>query len=298
MLNPTFPKSTYERVPSPYVLKGNLASASINGNIAIDTGDELRLQRIFGDELWIKLCRAGLSPTRLANSNILEVCAGTGVLTHHLLMRCRPKSLTVNDISPSEMKSSQKLLDKANLDVDINWALGDLHNLNFDMCFDVIIGNSFLHHFHDCPKVLARFADLLPKGGVFISLHEPSKMSTVVEGAKLLAYPIACFFPDMVNNIARSRYKGQPSSTDIWMFDEATLKKVVKKAGFSKARVIPWNLFRPIVTQMLDLHLGPSKPRLSPSEQLVLRGAIAFDSFLNRILPSRFFGSVCLICQK
>ena len=28
----------------------------------------------------------------------LEVCAGTGFLTLHLLSRCSPKSLTVNDI--------------------------------------------------------------------------------------------------------------------------------------------------------------------------------------------------------
>jgi len=63
----------------------------------MDTGAEHRLQEVYGKENWLKLERAGLTPEVLSGSEVLEVCAGTGFLTYHLLQRCKPKHLIVND---------------------------------------------------------------------------------------------------------------------------------------------------------------------------------------------------------
>lgn len=297
MLKPSFPKSVCSAAAPNYVLEKSLANLTLDGNQAFDTAVEYRLQEVYGNELWAKLQRAGVSKSRLANADVLEVCAGTGFFTYHLLQRSQPKSLTINDISAQEIRAAQTLLDRLP-PRPVSWVLGDMHEIDFERKFDLIIGNSFLHHFHDVPRVLGRFANLLRAGGTFISLHEPTPMATVVESAKLFAYPLAVYFPGIVNEIARSRYVGKPSYTDIWLFEPHNLKQVALSAGFSRVRLIPWHLLRPLVVQKADLHLNAHKPLLSAREEAVLGRAVAIDGILNRFLPSRFFGSICLVCEK
>jgi ubiquinone/menaquinone biosynthesis C-methylase UbiE len=298
MLNPTFSRAAKSRITTPYVAPNDIAASTVAGNEAFDTGDEFRLQRVYGDEIWMKMERAGLSPARLSQSSVLEVCAGTGYLTHHLLERCTPKQLTVNDISAVELRAAKALMLAGHPNVAIDWVLGDVHRLNFGRKFDVIVGNSFLHHFHDVPAVLRRFASLLSPGGCFVSLHEPTPMAMVVEGAKVAAYPLACLAPGFVNEIARSRYRGDPSRTDIWVFEPRALRKVAIENGFAAARCHSWHLLRPIVVQTRSLHLSASKPALRDDEASLLRRTIVLDSVLNRILPSRCFGSFTLVCEK
>jgi ubiquinone/menaquinone biosynthesis C-methylase UbiE len=173
-----------------------------------------------------------------------------------------------------------------------------MHSVDFGCQFDFIIGNSFIHHFHDVPKVLARFAAMLEPGGAFISLHEPTPMSTVVEGAKWAAWPLAVLAPGFINDIARARYKGQPSSTDLWMFEAKKIKQVARQAGFAEAVAIPWGLMRAIVVQQHGLHLSETKPTLSADEVRRLRRAIKADAQINRLLPQRCFGSFCLLCRR
>jgi ubiquinone/menaquinone biosynthesis C-methylase UbiE len=110
VLNPSFPKSACDKVVSPYVAPYNLVNQTILGNKSNDTGIETRLQSVYGEELWLKLERAGFPSAVLDGLSVLEVCAGTGFLTFHLLSRCSPKTLTVNDISASEMSAAQKLM--------------------------------------------------------------------------------------------------------------------------------------------------------------------------------------------
>lgn len=298
MLNPTFPKSASRCVGSNYVAPDSIALSTLHGNESFNTGKEYRLQSVYGDEIWLKLARAGLTPPVLKELSVLEVCAGTGFLTFHLLSKCAPKNLTVNDISPSELDAAKKLVATIHPNTAVDWVLGDMHMVTFDRKFDVIIGNSFIHHFHNVPEVLSRFHHLLTDKGIFISLHEPTPMSTVVEGAKMLLYPLAVVAPGLVNDIARARHQGEPSLTDLWMFQSSKLKRVAEQAGFTSVDTFPWHLLRTIVTQKKGLHLSANKPRLSDDEVLVLRKAIDQDALLNRILPERFFGSISLVCRK
>ena len=298
MLNPSFPKTACDKVISPYVAPENLVGRTIHGNESNDTGTETRLQPVFGEELWLKLERAGFPPTVLDGLSVLEVCAGTGFLTFHLLSRCSPKSLTVNDISASEMKAAQQLMQEKHPAAKINWVLGDMHTIKFEQKFDVIIGNSFIHHFYNVPHVLARFQELLNPGGVFITLHEPTPMSTVVESAKILAWPLAVLAPGLVNNLARSRYKGDPSATDLWMFEPAKLRQVAVQSGFKSVDIHSWGLFRPIAVQRHSLHTSVKKLKLNESELQLFSKAIKIDAILNRFLPKRCFGSMCIVCKK
>ena len=299
MLNSSFSKAMQRCITTPYVAPPEVANRTVAGNEAFDTGGaEHRIQAVFGEEIWLKLARAGLSPEVFQGGDVLEVCAGTGLLTYHLLERCRPQHLTVNDISATELSLARQFIGKTYPDASIDWVLGDMHTVDFGRQFDLIIGNSFIHHFHDVPKLLARFAVMLKQGGVFISLHEPTPMSSVVEGAKVAAWPLTVLAPGFVNDIARARYKGQPSSTDLWMFEAEKIKQAARQAGFAEAVTIPWGLLRAIVVQQRGLHLSETKPALSVDEVRRFRRAIRADALLNRVLPQRCCGSICILCRR
>lgn len=298
MLNPTFSPAAKRRIRQTYVAPEDIAQSTVAGNEAFKTGNEYRLQKIYGDEIWGKLTRAGLGRAFFDGARVLEVCAGTGYLTYHLLARSVPAQLIVNDISETELAACRALIGSHFAQAAVSWAQGDMHTMAFEGSFDVIIGNSFLHHFHNVPAVLRRFAALLRPGGTFISLHEPTPMSTVVEGGKTLAWPLACIMPGFVNDIARARYRGEPSLTDIWMFEAPKLRRVAVAAGFREARTTPWHLARAMTVFRHGLHLSRVKPELTPVEASLLAKAIALDSQLNRVLSTRCFGSVCLVCTR
>ena len=298
MLNPTFPKQAAVSVGAAYVAPQSIATHTLHGNQLFDSGPEYRLQAVYGEEIWLKLKRADLTPDVFNNSDVLEVCAGTGFLTFHLLSRCKPKQLTVNDLSAQELQTSKSLLTRAYPNSAIDWVLGDMHTLDFCRQFDIIIGNSFIHHFHHVARLMSRVSALLNPGGLFVSLHEPTPMSTVVEGAKVAAWLLAVLAPGLVNDIARRRYRGPPSATDLWLFKPAELTQLSLQAGFSHATTIAWGLFRPMVVQKKRLHLSVDKPELSRDESRQLARAVRLDSILNRFVPQRCFGSLCLICRK
>jgi ubiquinone/menaquinone biosynthesis C-methylase UbiE len=298
MLNPSFPKSANQHVSADFVAERSIAQRTLHGNEFFDTGREYRMQPVYGDEVWLKLERAGLTPRMFEELSVLEVCAGTGFLTFHLLSRCKPKSLTVNDISASELRAARDLVESNVPGADVTWVVGDMHSIVFPQKFDVIIGNSFIHHFYNVPQVLSKFHSLLTDGGVFISLHEPTPMATIVEGAKLVAYPLGVIAPGLVNDIARARHRGEPSPTDLWMFEPPRLKRVAERAGFRSVSIYPWHLVRTVSAEKRRLHLSAQKPRLSNEEMEALRKSIRLDGWLNRILPQRFFGSICIACLK
>jgi ubiquinone/menaquinone biosynthesis C-methylase UbiE len=298
MLNPTYPRSDKKKIVGPYCLDSSMSKNNVLANLNSNTGPELRLQSVYGDEIWLKLQRAGFSAQKFETLNVLEPCAGTGFLTYHLLQRCRPKSLTVNDISSQELEESKVLLSNFNFSNIINWVEGDMHKISFNQSFDLIIGNSFLHHFHNVGKVLLHFANLLNNGGSFISLHEPTTIASVVESGKLLHYPFAVMFPELINDIIRYKHKGDPDPTDIWMFEKKKLEELALNSGFSKVRIYPWNLARQIFVAKNNLHLNKVKPKLLDNEVSSFKRAINFDSKLNRFLPSRFFGSLMMVCEK
>jgi ubiquinone/menaquinone biosynthesis C-methylase UbiE len=298
MLNRTYPNFLAKQVISDYVAPPLLIESSVESNKGFDTGEEYRLQPVFGKEIFNKLKRAGIGCTAIKEAEVLEVCAGTGFLTYHLLNLCAPKKLTVNDISSQELKSARKMILNKFPESNIEWKKGDMHVLDFGKKYDVIIGNSFLHHFHDVPKVLDRIYQLLNPGGVFISLHEPTPVGPFVEGRMWPFFFPASFMPNLMLNISRKRYKGKQGSEDIWLFEEKKIKKVALRTGFDRVYTYAWNLYRPIVVSEYKLHLSAQKKQLSSQEVLRLEKAIRMDELISRMLPSRMFGSLCIVCYK
>jgi ubiquinone/menaquinone biosynthesis C-methylase UbiE len=299
MLNPTYPKSYKKKEIRPYCLENSILKKTIEYNSNLNTGPELRLQKIYGDEIWLKLHRAGFSPKSFSTLNILEVCAGTGFLTYHLLKRSRPKLFIANDISSQELEQSKKFLSKYEFYKNIKWNKEDVYKINLKQKIDLIIGNSFLHHFYDVGKALQNFANLLPKGGTFISLHEPSETAAIIESGKLYAYPLAIFFPGLMNDIIRLKYRNSKIDyTDVWMFKKRKISELALNSGFSKVKIYPWNLVRQIYVAKNSMHLNKTKPKLLDNEVRGLKRAIYLDSYINKFLPWRFFSSLMIVCEK
>jgi hypothetical protein len=123
-------------------------------------------------------------------------------------------------------------------------------------------------------------------------------MSTVVEGGKWWAWPLAVLVPGLVNDVARMRSKATLRNDDIWMFEANRIRKLAHVAGFSQATTVPWGLLRPLMVQSGGLHLSSHKQELLPKEEVRLKHAIRIDAKLNHILPQRCFGSFGLMCIK
>lgn len=298
MLNPTFSIFSSKRVLEDYIAPIDIAESALRANSIFETGIEYRLNGVYGEEIWLKLERAGFTEDRLNKSSILEICAGNGFLTYHLLNKIRPIRYVINDISEIELKQNQKLISENFSNTCIEYLQGDVHTLDATGKFDIVIGNSFLHHFHDVPKAIRSIMSYLKPGGMFISLHEPTPLSPIVEGAKIYALPIGIMFPTLINNLIRMRYNGPPSETDLWMFKEKKLKKLFLKLKVANSKFYYWNLFRPIVVQKKYLHLSINKQSLNAFEQKQFKNSILKDSLLNKFLPSRFFGSMCIVVEK
>lgn len=299
MLNKTFSKDLAGNVIGDYRLADGLAKKIIEGNSAFDFDQtEWRRQPVFGDELWGKLARFGLCPESLAHMNVLEVCAGKGFLTYHLLNRAIPRKLTINDISEFELVKAREVVGMTCQNPGIKWVAGDVIEADLGGGFDLIIGNSFLHHFPDVPQLLSRFFELLNPGGVFVTLHEPSLMASVVEAGRVDLLPLGLTMPIFLNELARRFHKGGHSLTDLWVFDTKVLRKIALSIGFYKVEITPWGLIRPMVAHHLKLHPGDHKKILSEKEQAILRACIKVDAALNQWLGQRFFGSFALACRK
>ena len=301
MLNPAFSREFVQSADERYQLP-EAAIAHVRGrNQAIDTGEELRIQRVFGDELWHKLKAIGLNRFAWQNKSVLDICCGTGFLSYHLLQRISPAKLVLLDISPEEVREASRLITGLDSGVRIEYQIGDALASGIpDATFDVIIGNSFLHHFHDVPKALEEFNRLLKPGGVFVSLHEPTGAALPLEAGSFRLFVKYLVMGSLY--IESMRYQGQgiepQGGTDVWIFRESDVRKLAREAGFVDIRTHSWNLLRPIVVAKKALHLGVSKQQLTRKEMLQLRAAIATDAILSKCLPQVLFGSVSIAAQK
>ncbi len=306
MLNPDFSRKIKNVDLENYVLPSAIIQKVVQQNQNFDSGPELRLQKIYGDELWLKIKSLGLKESDFENKKILDICCGTGFLSRHLLEKIKPRELTLLDISAKEISEAKKLLARSHPGVRINYITADFLNAEFPGRFDVIIGNSFLHHFYNMPLALKSIYNLLENGGVFISLHEPTIASIAFESRNpknYLSYLIkGKSYLDFISDKGLKKYPDElvrpGGGGDVWVFQPAEFKKLFQKTGFVKVKTAYWHFLRPIVVAIASLHLSPQKPRLNFFEKFFQESAIICDSILRHILPAQFFASVAIKAEK
>ena len=104
----------------------------------------------------------------------LEVGAGTGYFSLHLLMAGIIGQATCTDISPGMIDVLRANAARLRLDVDAQVA--DAEDLPFeDASFNLVLGHAVLHHLPDLDRAFAEFHRVLRPGGVVVFAGEPSR---------------------------------------------------------------------------------------------------------------------------
>jgi ubiquinone/menaquinone biosynthesis C-methylase UbiE len=297
-LNPAFSKEIARQAERTLALPENLRPAVAAQNTSFDTGMELRVQEVYTDEIWRKLDAFGLAPDFFAGKRLVDLCCGSGFLAYHLLRRIAPAEVSLLDISPADLEMARSLLCSR---TDTRFLVWDLHEPPPALgTFDVVLGNSFLHHFYDLPKAVEAIASMLRPGGTFLALHEPTPAAIALEGGSRRGYVKSVISPGAyIDTLRYTQGVIAPNSgADVWMFTRDSLEDIFRQHGFEHVECRNWGLCRPLVVARQQLHLRARKPTLSRSEVRALSRAVNWDAFLSRFAPSRLFGSIALMARQ
>ena len=104
----------------------------------------------------------------------LEVGAGTGYFSLHLLMAGVTREATCTDISPGMIDALKA--NAARLDLEVDARVTEAEALPFeDRSFDLLLGHAVLHHLPDLDKAFSEFYRVLRPGGFIVFAGEPSR---------------------------------------------------------------------------------------------------------------------------
>lgn len=153
----------------------------------------------------------------------IDVCCGTGYLAMELVRRnivdkCIALDINARAIAQLEEKLSREPNPR------IETVHGNFLEVELAEKVDLIIGNSFLHHFPDNKDFLIKCHSLLKEEGILFLCHEPTLANDFLEN------PIAFALAKLGK---RSRF----AMTDIWQYSEAGMTKLLKDSGFRKVEI-------------------------------------------------------------
>jgi ubiquinone/menaquinone biosynthesis C-methylase UbiE len=155
---------------------------------------------------------------------IVDLCCGTGYVARSLLSMNVVSSMIGIDLSEAQLDLLRQAVEKKPaLQGRLSLLRGNALSLPFeDSSVDMIIGNSFLHHFPDVGAALIEAGRVLRPNGQFVVLHEPSISATFYE-----SFPLSLFKDVVVENY-----------TDLWQFEPDELTRLLYDAGFSKVDIL------------------------------------------------------------
>ena len=133
---------------------------------------EAQAQQHIAAHLW-----ALAAPHLAAGADVLEIGAGTGLLTR-LILGAQPHRLTANDlyISPQVQELARQFAGR------VQYCEGDAEHVDFGGPFAAVLSASTVQWFADIPAFLARCAGLLPMGGLLaFSSFLPGNLKEMAE---------------------------------------------------------------------------------------------------------------------
>ena len=254
LINPAFSDNLCSKIKDEYKLPDEIIEIVKNSNKDNESGSNIenRTQKCFTKEIKLILNSIGLDFNIFSDKIILDICAGQGFLSYHILKNeIIPKELYLADINEKDLSSAKTLLSD-NLRINnIKFNVMDVTKTNYpEEYFDIVIGNSFLHHMYDVPQMLSEIKRILKKDGIFICLHEPTISSMVFEyrNPKRL-FKFLIYGKNYLNKI---RYTGEMiqkgGGSDVWMFDETIIKELIGKTGFKELKISSSKLIRSVIT--------------------------------------------------
>ncbi len=143
------------------------AAAQYDAKWGIDWGE------IGSHQVLLKTTKAlGSRPTTFRRS--LEIGAGTGYFSLHLLKAGIVGEATCTDISPGMLETLQANADRLGLTVET--VACDAERLPFaDDSFELVLGHAVLHHLPDLAQAFREFERVLTPGGRLFFAGEPSR---------------------------------------------------------------------------------------------------------------------------
>lgn len=214
------------------------AAAQYDAKWGIDWGD------VGADQVGQKLQKLLGRPLPTFDRS-LEIGAGTGYFTLHMLKAGIVREAVATDISPGMIE----VLDAnaARLGLTVESLVADAERLPFqDESFDLVLGHAVLHHIPDLEKAFAEFHRVLRPGGVILFAGEPSR-----NGDKIAAVPKRA--AHRVSPLWRRAIKARPaehghddggaenhaleSQVDVHAFVPGELRAPIDAAGFTRVNV-------------------------------------------------------------
>ncbi len=173
--------------------------------------------------------RVGMLKNKLeAGSKVLELGCGTGYFTRELVDT--GAHIIAIDISSDLLEEARKEVKASN----IEFMVDNAYKMSFpDDSFDHVVGSSVLHHL-EIHKALSEMYRVLRPGG-HITFTEPNMMNPQIALQK---------------NISSIKQR-MGDSPDETAFFKWQIKRLLRKAGFTSIRVIPFDFLHPAVPPAL-----------------------------------------------
>ena len=175
----------------------------------------------------------------------LEVGAGTGYFSLHLLMSGVVARATCTDISPGMVEALEH--NAEGLGLEVGALIADAERLPFeDGSFDIVVGHAVLHHLPDLEQAFSEFHRVLKPGGTIVFAGEPSRVGDRIAGVpKRAATAVAPLWRAALR--ASSAPAGHTDGgeenhelerhVDVHAFVPGDLEAVAEDAGFDDVRV-------------------------------------------------------------
>ena len=225
-----------DRIRDVNVRYHDLAAAGYDAKWGISYEPSARAQVL------AKLAKALGEPLRPVGRS-LEIGAGTGYFTLHLLKAGLVVEAVASDISQGMLDQLER--SAARLRLPVETALCEAAQLPFaDSSFDLVFGHAVLHHLPEPDAAFAEFARVLRPGGRVAFCGEPSRY-----GDRLAAIPkraglaLAPAWRRMLGAGAR-RNGDEPTErqslepfVDVHSFTAAELRGLAERAGLECVRV-------------------------------------------------------------
>ena len=202
----------------------------------------------------LKHIAAGAIPDNLGN--VLEIGAGTGLLTLGMLAESKFDQAVITDISPNMLAVTNTRLTEAMSEKDRSKVTlatySGQENIFGDDKFDLCIANSVLHHVLDYPGLFRSIKKLLKCNGIAIFVdpgavfHEALTLSLADAIVSLTGEG---GFPDQLRILAawvdQTRWRLRSSPEDLSKFEDKhnfrrnDLIREADAAGFSSTTIVP-----------------------------------------------------------
>ena len=270
-----------------YVAKTKYQNQCIFNNSILNSAEEKRLDPYYTEIIRKKLLQ--IKYIHKTNIKILDICGGSGFLTYHIYkIFGKENKYYLIDISKNEVNRAKLILGNK-----VKFQIDNFLSYISKTKYDLIIGNSFLHHFPDVPFAINKIYSLLNNQGYFIDLHEPSEKAAFVESIgrdNIMAYMIE------IARILKIKKRRQGSvGTDFWMFNYNDLKNLLEESKFKEIVIYKSGFFRTILETLFK---PAHRKNINPLIRNLLNISYKIDSIILNNLKFPLFNSYFFIAKK